>query len=226
MIALFSFILSPRRNLRWLCAALSITAAGTLAAQSGTTGNQPLNIQRAIQETSRNYQLRPTDQIAITVFGEGDLSVTQRIDGDGNINMPLLGKTSMSGRTVREAELFLRNQFISQRYLRDPQVTVGIVQYSVKQFYVFGEVNAPGMKVFPLEEDKLDIIEVISMAGDFTDLASGDAVRVTRKGADGREVVYNVEAESLIVGDKRDRNKKPTFFVLPGDVVYVPERFF
>ena len=38
----------------------------------------------------------------IQVYGEDDLTVESRVDGDGNINFPLLGIVSVAGKTSQE----------------------------------------------------------------------------------------------------------------------------
>jgi len=174
-----------------------------------------------------SYRLMPKDRVSVAVFGEGDLSVTQLVDNNGNIIMPLLGAVSVRGKTVREAEELLERRFRDEEYLIDPQVTVSIVEYAVKQIYVFGEVQSPGIQRFPQDATAMDIVEVISMAGDFTNLARSTAVQVKRVDANGREEIITVNVTDLIKGSgRRGGQGAQTFLVYPDDVIYVPERIF
>ncbi len=50
------------------------------------------------------YHLGPNDVIRIQVFGEDDLSVESKIDGGGNIRLPLLGTVTVGGKTITELQ--------------------------------------------------------------------------------------------------------------------------
>ncbi len=172
------------------------------------------------------YRLGPLDEVQVTVFGEPDLTVTRRLDAEGRVSLPLLGDVKISGHTTRSAEDYLEKRFIDEEYLISPQVTVSIVQYNIRQFYIFGQVQAPGAKAFPIEVESLDIIDAISRAGDFTDLARRNAIRVTRKNDKGEERVLTWNLDGLIQGAGNFENNREKFKVYPGDVLFVPERVF
>lgn len=187
--------------------------------------SQELNSSIGDGQTPSSYRIRVNDSVAISVFKEPELGVSQRIDGDGLIKLPLLGETSIVGMTTREAEAFLEQKFIDERYLREPAVTVSVVQYAPRQIIILGEVGRPGPLELPLEEDSLDIVELIARAGGFSGIAKQDSVRIKRERSNGtvREFVINVE--DLISG-RQDGERRGGFEVVPGDLVYVPERLF
>jgi len=178
------------------------------------------------QPDTAQYRLQPQDEISVTVFDEPELNVSQRLDPRGRISMPLLGTVNLSGMSPREAEAFIENKFIEEKYLLRPQVTVSIINYSPRYFYIFGQVQSPGAKAFPAAVEFLDIINAISRGGDFTDTAKKNSVRVTRKtGPEGEKVmVWNLDG--LIQGSEDSIEARKEFRIYPGDVIFVPERIF
>ena len=66
----------------------------------------------------------------------------------------------------------------------------------------------------------MSVIEAISLAGGFTNLADLSNVVVTRKGGDGREKRFVVDIKSIVNGAKEN------FYLDAGDIVFVGERFF
>lgn len=175
---------------------------------------------------SKDYLFQPQDLIEIRVYGEPDLSVNQRLDAQGRISMPLLGDVKISGYSARSAEDFLEKQFLEEQYLVNPQVSISVVEYNPRLFYIFGQVQAPGAKSFPNEAEFLDIIQAISMGGDFTDLARKNAVRVTRPREKGEEEILIWDLDGLIQGDRNFEKNRDKFRIFPGDIIFVPERVF
>lgn len=181
----------------------------------------------SLSTSDSNYKLRANDSISVVVFRIPEVGIQQRIDGKGKINIPLLGIEHVAGMTVREVEEYLRNRFIQEELLVDPQVIVSVTGYSGRFFHILGEVNSPGIKSFPNNQSSLDIKEVISMAGGFGDLAQKKSVRVTRRDEAGNENSFTINLTKLMEG-KADRSTEEmkTLLVYPGDIIFVPERLF
>ncbi len=168
-----------------------------------------------------NYKLRPGDSIQVLVYGEPDLSFGQHIDTSGRVMLPLAGPLTLEGRTTREAEAALRAAYIEAEILIAPHVSLQVTGYSPRQFYIFGEVHAPGVKAFPLDATSLDILQVLSMAGSFTDLARRNRVRITRVEADGNENTLVVDVDKLMTG-----SGDTTIRIFPNDRIFVPQRIW
>src|SRR5206468_930718 len=49
-------------------------------------------------------RLVPGDRITVTVFGQPDLSGVFQVDGEGNIELPLIGAVPVRELTLRECE--------------------------------------------------------------------------------------------------------------------------
>jgi len=174
-----------------------------------------------------NYRLGIRDAIRVSVFNEPDLTVNQRIDARGQIRLHLIGTFEVEGMTVREAEEAIEQAYIDQRYLRDPLVTVAVTNYRPKYALVHGAVGRPGRVTFPMEENAMDLVDVITGAGGFSPIARSDRVTITRPGdtpAEDREFIRNVEA--MIEGNRREGERYEQFMVQPGDIIFVDERYF
>lgn len=91
------------------------------------------------------YRIGPLDTIAVTVFGEPDLSVKDlSVDASGNILLPLVGTTAVAGRTAAEVGADLRAR-LDRRYLVDPNVSVVVQQSARQRVTVEGAVTDPGI---------------------------------------------------------------------------------
>ena len=66
---------------------------------------------------------------------------------DGNVSLPLIGKTNLSGKSTREAEDIIGDK-LRKKYLQSPQVSVFVKQYG-QRVTVSGEVKTP--RVMSLE---------------------------------------------------------------------------
>ncbi|MEX0330149.1 MAG: polysaccharide biosynthesis/export family protein [Puniceicoccaceae bacterium] len=172
------------------------------------------------------YRMQPGDTVQVTVFNEPDLAVSQKLDPGGVIIVPLLGRTTLAGLNLREAEQKLEELFISEEYLISPQVTVAIVNYADQVFYIFGEVNQPGAKTFPEGKQSLDILEAITMAGDLSQYAKRSEIVIRRPVPDeNREEKIIVDLEDVLRGNNSLQTTE-LMKIYPEDIIFVPERLF
>jgi polysaccharide export outer membrane protein len=169
------------------------------------------------------YTIAVTDSLQVSVFGEEELSRVSRVDARGMINLPLIGEVRVFGLTLREAEQAIGNAYRDGRYLRNPQVTVTVEVYAVREISVQGQVKNP-QRVVLAAESSMTVLEAITKCGGFTDSAKGTEVRVTRVGADGKVKVFTVDIDSLIKGKGGAKAEDDSLLLLPGDIIYVPER--
>jgi len=185
----------------------------------------PLRANPAASEAPvvEGYRLSVRDLVKFWVLDEAETLVEQRIDGQGSIRVPYLGNVPVAGLTVRQAEAAIERLYLENEIYRKLQATVRVIEYSQKEVSILGQVKSPGKVVFPMEVNRLDIVEVITSVGGFTNIARASEVRVTRTGQDGREEILTVNVQRMLSGRGESTG---TFFVQPGDVIFVPERFF
>src|SRR4030095_1171983 len=75
-----------------------------------------------------NYVVGPADILRVTVFNEPQLSGHFRIENDGTFNYPFLGRVKAGGLTVAAVAAAVKTG-LSAGYLRDPQITVEVVEF-------------------------------------------------------------------------------------------------
>lgn len=167
------------------------------------------------QSTTDGASLDSADMIEVRVFQEPDLSGAFRISTDGTIDYPLCGKVKLAGQTSSQTADILTG-CLGHRYIKHPQVSVLIREYNSKKVFVFGEVQKPG--TFPYE-NRMSIVQAITLAGGFTKQAAKNSASVTRL-ISGHEEKIRVPVEDI--GTGRERN----FLLEPGDIIFVPESFF
>lgn len=99
--------------------------------------------------TPTNYVLGPGDQLLIDVWGNSELNVRYTITPDGFITVPGIGRISLSGLSIKQAEAKIRNEFSSIYSDLDsptPGTFLGISVGNVRtiKVNVMGEVMKPG----------------------------------------------------------------------------------
>jgi protein involved in polysaccharide export with SLBB domain len=166
-----------------------------------------------------SYRLKAKDTVNIRVFQEDDLDTTAKLDEDGVIFFPLLGKAKIGGETVQEATTTLESAL--HEYLLHPQVSLEILAYAKLHFTILGQVSKPGIFDFP-DEGKLDLLEALGMAGGYTKIANPDKIIIKRM-VDGKETIITVPGKRLL-----DKNNKTQAIpdILPNDTINVGEAIF
>ncbi|MEI9477819.1 MAG: polysaccharide biosynthesis/export family protein [Deltaproteobacteria bacterium] len=164
---------------------------------------------------AEDYRLGPDDVLEITVYREDELYREIRISSDGNISFPLLGEVKAEGLTPYEFQSALEEKL--KKYLKKPQVTVFIKEYST--ISVTGQVNQPGS--FPLK-GQLSVIEAIGLAKGFTKIAGQNSVKIMRMEKNGEKKTLTVKVRDI--SKKGDKSKDVQ--LERGDIVFVPESLF
>lgn len=149
------------------------------------------------------YRLSAGDKVRIAVFGEDDLTVSERVSDRGTISYPLLGELRVAGMTPAELETTVADR-LRGPYLVNPRVRVSIEEY--REFFVMGQVNRPGSYAYL---PGLSVRKAISIAGGFTERASRNKVFVVSEQA-----------------PQDERRVKQDDDVMPGDTIVVKESFF
>lgn len=176
-------------------------------------------------DNKKNYvhTLGLADRVRVAVYQEEDLTSLTRIDARGRINMPLLGEITIGGMTVVEAQAAIENAYKEGRFLRNPQVTISVEEYAPREVSIQGAIRSPGRYTLPVEST-FTVVELVTKAQGITDIGKGTAVTITRILPDGTKKVFTVDVDSIIKGKKDTKVDDNSLMLLPGDIVYVPER--
>ncbi len=135
------------------------------------------------QARRTTYILGPEDQVSIRVldleeFAGSAAAVKEtgyRIDLRGNINLPLIGRMKVSGQTLEQFEAALVERL--KEYLKNPSVTVAVIDYKSQPISVVGQVTTPGVHQL---QGRKSLLEVISAVGGLK-AEAGHQIKITRK---------------------------------------------
>ena len=196
-------MISGRGLIYWAVLAVStaLAAAQQAAPPQNPAGPQP----QPIQSIRPDYVLGPNDQFIIRAPQADEINERPfRIDSDGFINLPLVGKVKAAGLTVQglEADLVTR----LKEFIRQPQVIISMVQFRSEPVFFLGAFRAPG--IYPLG-GRRTLVEMLSSVGGLQPNASR-RIRITRKSeygpiplpnavqsSDGKTNTVEISIESL-----------------------------
>ena len=133
----------------------------------------PVSADRAAPQ----YQIGVLDELSIRVFQEPELTFESvAVDASGQINFPLIGEVQAAGRTPLELSDLIE-QGLATRFIRDPQVVVGVVASAAQRVTVEGSVTEPG--VYEIAGSS-SLLESIARAKGITEVAVDDEVIIFR----------------------------------------------
>jgi len=170
-----------------------------------------------------SYKIGLNDEVKITVFDEPDLSTMYRVDADGSISFPLIGRVTAAGTTLSELQRRITTM-LAAGYIKNPQVRIEINQYKSQFVYVIGEVRAPGK--IPMTGTRMTLLEALALAGSPTAGASNEVIVVhpLRAETDPRKAGAESEGTRISVNRKDlELGKAGQDVVLQdGDIINVP----
>jgi polysaccharide export outer membrane protein len=161
--------------LMWLALSMPILAQNPLG-QPGFP-QAPANQNQAPQAPAirPNYILGSNDQILIRAPQVEEINERPfRIDTDGFVALPLVGRVRAGGLTVQALEADVTDKL--RQFIREPQIAITVVQFHSEPVFVMGDFRVPG--IYPLEGATL--VEMLSKAGGTQPNASR-RIKITRR---------------------------------------------
>lgn len=164
-----------------------------------------------------DYRVGSRDILTIT-FWEGRSKKEYRcvVQSDGTIDLAYLPNLNVGGLTPNQIRLLITDKI--KEYIRDPSVTVEILEYNARKASLLGEVRdvqrmdtGPGL--YPLK-GKIRIVEFLSAHGGATQNADLSKVQVVR--ANGQTIYLNLFA-AMFEADVRQN-----IVLDDGDMVFIP----
>ncbi len=158
------------------------------------------------------------ETIEITVQDEESLSNIYYIDENGFIDMPMIGKVKVAGKTQSEIRKLISNS-LKNGYIKNPIVVIkGKSRQSEepkksagkkgKSIYIVGAIKNPGY--YELPPNASHILNIIAIAGGYNETANKQEYEIVRK-----------------IKDKhyRKKTKSGTLEYMDGDIIIIKERF-
>jgi polysaccharide export outer membrane protein len=161
-----------------------------------------------------SLSLGPGDKLALNVYyGSHSFSAAYTLDNSGEISVQFIGPVIAGGKTVEQVRQEVRKR-LADGYLNDPIVSLTVVEINSLTISISGMVLKTGtMKFTP----GMTIVDAIAQSGGFTPMARKNMVKVIRTN-NGVKQTYKLPVEMMSEGER------PSFPMMPGDEVFVPER--
>ena len=157
------------------------------------------------------YRIGPEDILRISVWENKELTLDVVVRPDGMISVPLIQDVRAEGQTASQLSEVI--QYKLEDYIKDPNVSVIVLEVNASKFYVVGYVSKPG--TYPLRGD-VTVLQALSLAGGFTQFASPRKIKLVRNLGQKQEVrVINYY-------DMIDRGGEGNYLLRPGDTIVVP----
>jgi polysaccharide biosynthesis/export protein len=166
------------------------------------------------------YLIGPSDQLAINVWHQPELSSQPIVRPDGKISMPLVEDMPAAGRTPTELSNAIAASL--KEYVQDPKVTVIVTNFVGpfnRQIRVIGEAAKPQAIAY---RHNMTILDVMIQVGGLTEFASGNRAILTRTTEGGDHERYRLRLYDLLNNGDIAANA----VVMPGDVIVIPQSYF
>lgn len=165
------------------------------------------------QDSLPEYKLSPGDSIRIQVYQNPDLTLETRVTENGHITFPLIGVARVGGLSIAQAEQRISRALQSGGFIKQPQVSITLLQARGNQVSVLGLVTRPGR--FPLETSTTRLTEMVAIAGG---IAPGGADTVVVTGTrDGKPFQKEIDITNIFLS----KRLQDDIVVAGGDVIYV-----
>lgn len=203
--------------------------SGGQTTSSNSNWNQRIQ-QLSFTSGSTDYRLGAGDLITVDVFGVEGFGRNLRVSSTGTITLPYIGAVKAAGMTTVELEEQL-SKTLEGRFIKNPQVSVFVVEYRSQSVFVLGAVQRPGQYQIT---SPLRLIDAIGLAGGLNLEVADDYAIIQKKGATSGPTTEQVAAtaagekpesrrinlKDLLENGNLDLNVQ----IAGGDVVQIPER--
>ena len=171
---------------------------------------------------NEGYTLGPGDRLSVDIFNVPEYSGEFLVLSDGTINLPLVGSLRVQGQTIAQASE--RISVVMERYLRNPIVTLGLLNARPLKIGIAGEVYSPGVYSLSLNNNEEvsvpTVTGVIDLAGGVTQAADIRRIQVRRPRANsqGADQIITVDLWKLL--QTADLNQD--ILLRDGDSLFIP----
>ncbi len=179
--------------------------------------NQDLTFEPSLNlATPRNYKLGPGDEVIIDIYGANQATIQDIISSEGSITVDVLGPIYLSGKTVDEANKFLRKK-LSTIYAgldndeSQTDIVLTLGETRSISINVLGEVEVPGTYTL---SGFATAFHALYSAGGIKDPGSIRKIKVTRRG----KTISTIDAYDFIMNGNSQSNIR----LEDGDAVIVP----
>ena len=197
---------------------------GVARGESPAPGSQPAAQSATVRPAQ--YVLGPDDQVSIWALGAEEIPDRPfRVDPQGYLELPVAGRIRAGGLTTEQLGAEISQKLSS--VIKQPQVTVSLVELRSQPISVVGAVGTPGVHQV---NGRKTLLEALSLAGGLRQ-DSGYVVKITRRIEWGRIPLASATddpsgqfsvAEVALKGLMEAERPEENIAIQPFDVITVP----
>ncbi len=182
---------------------------------------QQVLVPATVSETppSADYVIGLNDVLYININGKQEFMVAlqnitskvqgSRVDGNGNVRIPLVGPIRVAGLTVSQAQERIRESLV--KYLKEPWVVVEVAEYKSHPLYLLGQFKAPGTYYM---DRPLTLAQGIALGNGYDTNAYLKSARLIRD-----RQIMPVDVYDLLLNGNQLHN----VWLKAGDMVFIPD---
>lgn len=190
-----------------LIACLAVLVPATIAAPAVAAPGQAPVVEAVV--------LGESDQIEVVIDSYPDLKTVTRIDADGYVVLPLVGRVQVGGLSVLDAANLIETFYVNGGFIKLPTVRVETLDYQSRRVSVLGEVNRQGLVAL---DKAYSVAEILAKVGGIN-ADAGDTVTIIRARPDGSSERLTIDVGQTGGGG----NATALTQVRAGDVIMVPK---
>ena len=156
------------------------------------------------------YKIAPMDTLNVKVFRMPDLTGDYEVDLTGQISLPLIGSVAAADLTTAQLDQSLTTR-LGEKYLENPDVSVGIKSSTRRSVTVDGAVNKAGS--FPVN-GPTTLMQAVAAAGGTGPEANPRRVAIFRQ-ISGKRQAAAFDLTSIRRGEAEDPQ------VYAGDIIVI-----
>jgi polysaccharide export outer membrane protein len=178
------------------------------------------------RDTTLEYIIAPNDIISFRLFTNNGLKlvdvtnnniqqfqqlsqgINYLIEHDGYVNVPIIGRVKISGKTIREAEFFLEEKY--KEVFIDPFILINVVNRRVT---IFPGDGGSGI-VLTLQNNNVKLLEALALAGGISDRGRANRIKLIR-GDLSDPKVYLIDLSTI------DGIRQADIILQANDIIYI-----
>ena len=149
---------------------------------------------------TQSYHISAHDLLDIEVFQSEELSKEVRVNPDGYILLPLIGKVKAAGLTQEKLQSAITSM-LGKSYLQNPKVTIFIKEYTSQRVTLGGDISRPG--VIPII-GQMTLLQAIAQSGGVSDLGKPTDIIIFRKTKRNSTKAYLLNLKDIHKGKSLD----------------------
>jgi polysaccharide export outer membrane protein len=165
----------------------------------------------AMPDLAPDYVIGPDDVLSVQFWRDKEMTTDVTVRPDGKVTMLMINDIQAAGYTPLQFQQKLIEAY--KPFQDDPNITVAPKQIHSRKVFIQGEVGKQGS--YDIPGSGLTVVQLVALAGGFTEYAKKDQVSILRAG----QAPIPVNFKEI---EKRKNLGKNLVQLKPGDTIIVP----